>query len=200
MATFTGFTTADLATIQGDFQAAEQRCMKCLNSLVLSMKMEYDPQAKDLAPTYVLSAKAVQLLTEAFSTDGSDEGLLETIKNTFAGFRGRAASLSVSYEPQQAAPNQWDFAAFVKSSEPNKMFIRPEYFRAVAGGKATAKPQLDRVLALIHEYVHLRFPTNPGDGHPGGQFLSFGRGPLGVAANDAVRNPYCYEYYAQFVS
>jgi hypothetical protein len=90
----------------------------------------------------------------------------------------------VSARPQ---PGVIEFDAFVDRTRPNTIFLRREYF---------AKTADERALTLLHEYVHMVFPNNPGDGHPGGQQISFGRAVMGIPFADASRNPYCYQYYA----
>jgi hypothetical protein len=199
MATFVHFSPSDLSTIQDDFKAAERRCMRCLNSLTLSPRLSRPPGGGDPVMDLVLRSETVTLLKEAFGTDGGDEGLLDTIKNVFTTFSGRASRLAVSFVPKSSAPNKWDFDAYTKPSEANSLYVRDGYFRKSSGKSTVANPQSDRVLTLIHEHVHLIFSRNPGDGHPGGQFLYFGRTTLGAAASDAVKNPYCYQYYAEFV-
>jgi hypothetical protein len=85
----------------------------------------------------------------------------------------------VSARPQ---PGVIEFDAFVDRTKPNTIFLRSEYF---------AKTADERALTLLHEYVHMAFPNNPGDGHPGGQQISFGRAVMGIPFVDASRNPYC---------
>jgi hypothetical protein len=91
----------------------------------------------------------------------------------------------------QSRENQLDSAAFVVVGRPNEIFFRNSYFDITRSQ--------DRAALLIHEFVHLRYPDNPESGHPGGRgtFHFDGRGRVGIAAPQAVRNPYCYEYYAQ---
>jgi hypothetical protein len=132
----------------------------------------------------------VQLLQEAFSIDGSDDQQVGRIKDTFLTFGPRMANALVRFAPHQAAPNRWDFAAFVDPSRPTDLFIRPGYFGLQA---------VDRAATLIHEYIHMKYPNNSGDGHPGGQYISFTRASLNVPFDQAVRNPYCFQYYAQYV-
>ena len=75
-----------------------------------------------------------------------------------------------------------EFDALVDRTRPNTIFLRREYFNKTAD---------ERALTLLHEYVHMAFPNNPGDGHPGGQQISFGRAVMGIPFVDASRNPYC---------
>jgi hypothetical protein len=70
----------------------------------------------------------------------------------------------------------------------NEIFVTAAYF--------PPRPASDRVLTLIHEFIHL---FNRAPGHPGGQFTFFQRATLGLDFDDAVLNPYCYEGFARFL-
>jgi hypothetical protein len=129
------------------------------------------------------------LLRLAFHLSGGGDAFwsqVDPIKNTFLGFQPRADRMRVARDASRPTgnANAIEFVAFTKSTEANAMFIRDTYFN---------RPQRDRALTLIHEYVHLRNPLNSGDGHPGGVVILFEEGDVGVDYPNAIRNPYCYQ-------
>jgi hypothetical protein len=101
------------------------------------------------------------------------------------------ARVDFQFAAGQCRDSQWESAAFVLVGRPNEIFVRNSFF--------DISRSQERAALLIHEFVHLRYPESPESGHPGGRgtFHPGGRGRVGIAAPQAVRNPYCYEYYAE---
>jgi hypothetical protein len=115
------------------------------------------------------------------------------IKDTFLGFQPRSDRLTVTRHTSRATgdPNSMEFTAFTKSSDRDSIFIRDVYF---------SRSPTDRALILVHEYVHLRNPMNPGNGHPGGIVIMFDKeGDVGIDYDDAIKNPYCYQHFVEWL-
>ena len=83
-----------------------------------------------------------------------------------------------------------EFLAFTKPDDEKSIFVRDIFFQRSARYRA---------ITLIHEYVHLRFPQNQGDGHPGGTIIMFEEGEIGIKYEDAIKNPYCYQYFVDWL-
>jgi hypothetical protein len=71
----------------------------------------------------------------------------------------------------------------------NAIWLRPLYFRLSSR---------DRGLTLIHEHVHI-VRTSGNDPHPGGVRVNFGATSLDIPYAKALNNPYCYQYYADWI-
>ncbi len=133
---------------------------------------------------------AMTLLQEAFGMDSADPRQVEQIRAVYRGFAARMATANLEFHPGIGDPAALEFDSFPDRARTNTILVRPSYF---------FKAPVDRALTLLHHYVHLRFPRNPGDGHPGGMLAMFARGSMRMAFQDASRNPYCYEYFARFL-
>jgi hypothetical protein len=131
------------------------------------------------------------LLQLTFHLSGSGDDFWDKvgpIKDSFLGFQPRSDRLTVTRHTSRATgdPNSMEFTAFTKSSDRDSIFIRDVYF---------SRSPTDRALILVHEYVHLRNPMNPGNGHPGGIVIMFDKeGDVGIDYDDAIKNPYCYQF------
>jgi hypothetical protein len=94
-------------------------------------------------------------------------------------------------EVSQAAKQIWRFGS--------------QLSRGVCGSPAifdvipTTLPHLMTALELLRFRI---IPTTlpRGDGHPGGQIIMFQPGNIQIDYSNAIRNPYCYQYYADWVS
>ena len=170
MARFQGFGEAQIAILTADIEAARQ-----IAAAAARMPLE-----------------TATLLWEAFGIDGvdPDRAQVHRVKSVYAGFAAQMARATLVFYPGIGNARDPEFDSFPDRSRPNTILVRSSYF---------FKTPFDRALTLLHHSVHLRFPQNPGDGHPGGSSPSFSRGPLRIAFDDASRNPYCYEYFARFL-
>ena len=186
--TFAGLNAAQTTIVTKDIAQARQLAMRAVNSMTLSAIAA--PGSRDYS--YGIRPAAARLLYEAFciSETQPNPDQVDKVKNVFLSFDGRMQGTAFTFVPGRAKPGVIEFEAFTDRTKPNTVFLRVEYF---------AKPDAERPLTLLHEYVHLVFSNNPGDGHPGGQQIAFGRTVMGIPFADASRNPYCYEYYAHYI-
>ncbi len=189
MPTFAGLNAAQTTIVTKDIAQARQLAMRAVNSMTLSA-IAAPGGSRDYS--YGIRPAAAKLLYEAFCINETqpDPDQVDKVKNVFLSFAGRMQGTAFTFVPGRAKPGVIEFEAFTDRTKPNTIFLRVEYF---------AKADADRPLTLLHEYVHLVFSNNPGDGHPGGQKIAFGRTVMGIPFADASRNPYCYEYYAHYV-
>ncbi len=179
---FVGFNDRQLKTLMADFVEASRLCMCAVNSLLLTPQMQMKQRTKELLQ-----------LTFHLSPIGDESwDKVDPIKITYLSFQPRTDRMVVSFDASSPTGNSntIEFHAFTKSSDPNSVFIRGQYF---------PNDRRYRALTLIHEHVHLCNPLNPGDGHPGGAIIMFDEGDVGVEYVDAIRNPYCYQYFADWV-
>lgn len=181
MRNFQGFAQGEQTVVEARSADAEALCMLCANKLTLST-----------SPKPEIGA----LLSEAFNITKRDEA--REVMDTFMMAKMRLGQVTYKRDTTPKAPNAWEAAAYVIASstvDANSIFIRNEFFGEL---------KLDQTTKLIHECVHLRYPNNPGDGHPGGKFMMFNgqrlKKKLPFTTQQAIRNPYCYEYFAQVVS
>jgi hypothetical protein len=190
MPIFVGLNAAQTASVTKDIAQARQLAMRAVNSMILTAKAA-PGGSRDY--TYGIRPAVAKLLYEAFCMNATqpDPDQVEKVKNVFFSFDGRMQGTTFTFVPGRAKPGVMEFEAFTDRTKPNTIFLRVEYF---------AKPTSERPLTLIHEYVHLVFSNNPGDGHPGGQQINFTRTAMGIPFADASRNPYCYEYYAHYLN
>jgi hypothetical protein len=196
MATFQGLSQTQINSLTADITAAGQLAMRSMSSMTLSAMAAFQPSTGTgvvRGYNYGIRPGVLTLLSEAFDIDPQDPDTddIDFIKRVYGAFAGRMQVTSLRFAPGTGNPNVLEFDAFADRTQPNTIFVRNAFF---------SKAAPDRAITLLHEYVHLRFPNNSGDGHPGGQMVMFGRGRMGIAFDDASRNPYCYEYFARFVS
>jgi hypothetical protein len=184
---FVGLNAAQIRSVALDIAQARQLAMRAMNSMTLSAMVAAPGGSRDY--NFGIRPSVAKLLNEAFdiSETQPDPDQVDKVKNVFFSFDGRMQGTTFTFVPGKAKPGVIEFEAFADRTKPNTIFLRVEYF---------AKAAADRPVTLLHEYVHLVFSNNPGDGHPGGQQIMFGRGVMGIPFADASRNPYCYEYYA----
>lgn len=191
MAISHGFTPTRSSTLNADIQAAGQLAMSAVTSMTLSAMPAYKP-GRPTEYDYRIRPAVAELLNEAFAIDARDPDADQVgiVKNVYGAFTGRMQVTTFRFAPGAGDPKKMEFDAYVDRTKPNTIFVRSTYFDKVAS---------ERVEIILHEYVHLRFPHNPGDGHPGGVKLMFGRGSMGIPFSSASSNPYCYEYYAKYL-
>lgn len=180
MTTLIGFSTSQKKVLEADIVLARQLAMRAVNSLVLTSSGRP-------------GEKTAQLAWWVFTVESDSRfwDRVEPIKNVYLSFAGRSETVSIKHDASPPAANVIEFDAYVPPGFDNLMFIRNEYFK---------KQPRDRAVTLIHESVHLRFRDNPGDGHPGGQIIMFQPGNIQIGYDDAIRNAYCYQYYADWIS
>lgn len=135
-------------------------------------------------------ATAATLFREAFAIDLTDGEHAECIRSVYSGFAARMSTANLEFHAGIGDAAVLEFDSFPDRTRVDTILVRSSYF---------FKAPVDRALTLLHHYVHLRFPRNPGDGHPGGMVAMFARGNMRIAPEDACRNPYCYEYFARFL-
>ena len=191
MATFDGLNQTQINSLTADIDAARQLAMACMSSMTLSAIAATQPGG-GRGYNYAIRPAVGRLLNEAFGIDATnpDPAQVDQVKNMFGAFAGRMQNTTFKLAPGAGNPAVLEFDAFVDRNVANTIFVRAAYFLKAAP---------ERAITLIHEYVHLRFQNNPGDGHPGGAVLMFTRGNIGIPFASAVLNPYCYDYYARFV-
>lgn len=177
-----GFNATQTRTLTSDFAEAARFCMVAVNSLIINAQMQINQRPQDL----------LKLAFHISASDANFDDEVQTIKNTFISIPGRATVVTVSHDTSHptAATNTIEFVAFTKDSSPNFVFVRDAYF---------SRAQRDRALTLMHECVHLIYPPSSGDGHPGGVVIMFAEGDVGIDYNDASKNPYCYQYFVDWL-
>lgn len=170
MANFTGFSEAEIAILKADLEAARQIA----------------------AAAAALRPETSTLFQEAFGIDPAapEPERVNQVRSVYAGFATRMATAALVFDPGRGNACDPEFDSFPDRTRPNTILVRRAYF---------FKSPFDRALTLLHHYVHLQFPLNPGGGHPGGCVPAFARGSMRIAFDDASRNPYCYEYFARFL-
>jgi hypothetical protein len=136
--------------------------------------------------------KTDALLREAFGIGISDANERIFVKKKFESCAQRMGKMLFVYttkQPPGGDENDMKYGAWVLPPpyEPFKIFVSDAYFKI-------KQPELRSAL-LIHEVMHkLDMPDHPGKV----VFSMIERTPLGVASKDAVRNPYCYQYFAEW--
>ncbi|MGD0568540.1 MAG: hypothetical protein ABSA78_09050 [Candidatus Sulfotelmatobacter sp.] len=179
---FVGLNPSQTRTLTSDFTEAGRLCMVAVNSLIVNPQMQINQRPQEL----------LRLAFHISSGDSDFDDEVQTIKNTFLVIPSRANQLTVSRDtsPPTGASNTIEFLAFTKNSEANSIFLRDGYFSLA---------QRERALTLIHESVHLIYPANFGDGHPGGVVIMFAEGDVGIDYDNASKNPYCYQYFVDWL-
>jgi len=174
---FSGFEDTETKTLQVALTQARDMCMRCANSLV------YHPNG--------LPKRTVSLLSDAFDIRRDEREKIRNIQSKFLSFSSRMTktTLTKATAENSSSSNELEHKAFVVSDNVWEIFIvSPSFFR---------KPSRVRALTLIHEYIHLLFPTG---GHPGGEEVLFERSRMGIPYDDASRNAYCYENFADWLT
>lgn len=181
-ATYHGFNEHHKRTVQADLLEAKRFCVVASNSLIVNSDIDINPRPKEL-------------LRKVFSLAGSGDDFLDKvnpIKDTFLGFSPRVEQASVRHDSSRPTgdPNSTEFLAFTKTTDDKSIFLRDVYFK---------RDQRTRALVLVHEYVHLRYPADPPNDHPGGVLALFAETDIGIDYDDAIHNPYCYQYFIDWL-
>src|SRR5947209_13479201 len=180
--TFTGFSGTQKSKLQSDIHQAKTLTMTAVNSLLYTL---------DGRP----SIRTATLLAWAFALPPGDPQIwdkIEPIKTTFGVFSSRIDRVAFVHDTKPASTGEIDFDAYVITpSSTDKIFVRDSFL-----GKHDPR---DRALTLIHEFVHL-VHTQFGEDHPGGAVISFDASSLGVPYDKAIKNPYCYQAFADWIS
>tara|TARA_B100000809_G_scaffold150473_1_gene147974 strand:- start:94 stop:651 length:558 start_codon:yes stop_codon:yes gene_type:complete len=173
---FSGFEDTETHALQMALTQARDMCTRCTTSLV------YHPNG--------LPRRTVSLLNDAFDIRRNERDKIRNIQSKFLSFGTRMTKTTLTKTTENSSSsNELGHKAFVVSNNVREIFIvSPSFFR---------QPPRVRALTLIHEYIHLLFPT---DGHPGEQQVLFERSRLGIPYDDASRNAYCYEYFADWLT
>ncbi|MCC9602284.1 hypothetical protein LOC67_17150 [Stieleria sp. JC731] len=169
---FRGFPTRKLETIIADLLYAKRLSQQCASKLVLSRT------PKD---------KLDQLLRDTFSISLRETDKVRQIQSKFLSFRPRMEKTVFIYKGnQRKQPGFMSEDAWVVHAEPFNIYVAQSYFRNQARYRAAL---------LIHEYIH---HVNDRSGHPGGDQVAFGRTSIGLPFIQAVKNPWCYQYFAMW--
>jgi hypothetical protein len=213
MTEYSRFAKRHLRVIKDDVVRAQRLSAQCSN--VLLAKPRWD-------------GRVVQLLRDTFRIDDRDQDKIEFIRNRFFNFGERIQRTTFAFNTKPRKKGELDNNAYVDlhplreagappySNKPlTEIFIRPGYFDLSLE---------DRAVLLIHEYIHLL--QRPGEvAHPDAQGKDAAvmkdldatsgksgkdqpwtpdmdnklRPRLGIPYDKAVRNPYCYEYFARWL-
>jgi len=154
--TFIGFSAQQQHTLQADLTLAKKLAMSAVNSMLLTF-------------TGRPADQTAQLLWWVFTVRADKDvwDRVDPIKSAYLAFGLRLDTVSLNYDSSPPAPNTIEFDAYVRPGHASQIFCRSPYF---------AKTPRDRALTLIHEFVHLRFSDNSGDGHSGGQIIMSSQG------------------------
>lgn len=192
---------AEKKMVTVDLEKARQIARRCTMLLVVPMTFPASPKVAPPKPGS-LQEKVVSLLMDTFAIDGSDRHQVALIQRRFMSFEGRSRVIEFEKTDRHAPKDQSTMGhiAFVEYPPPpgdmtnNTVFLTPAYFREQDPG--------ERARTIIHEFVHM---FNAGPGHPddtgnpdNGQFDLQMRAPMGIRFENALFNPYCYEYFAKW--
>jgi len=165
------FTPQQLLRIIADVQEAARLSQKCMNALAAT------PSPK---------SELVSLLRRTFDVSLDDRNAIHSIQERFTrcwrAIDGADFQVSAQMDPHHFAETSHDGGA------KKLVYISRQYFNA---------PPLFCHAALIHEMIH-HFNGRRSDAHPGGIKPS-GKLPLGIPFQQAVLNPYCYQWFAIYL-
>lgn len=177
--TFRHFSALHLSRIKADVVAAKALSQQCLNSLI------YRPGGP--------AQETRELLFDTFMIPSSvwrDDGgwdQLDKIKLRFGAFGPRIDRAIISFHDAPRNSKQLEFGAFVKEGS-DEIFISSVFF----GNHSTRS----RAATLIHEFIHL---VQVRRDHPGGEKVMFDQTTMQIPFDQAVDNPYCYQYFAEWI-
>jgi len=183
MAKLSGFNPAQTSKLQADIERAKKLAMKCNNRLIMH-------QDGSLAREIGL------LLEDTFGISGADRGQVSQIADRFFSFRGRMDTVKMTFTTQNSSnQNTMGHSAFVNfklgglGGHGNEILVTASYFQ---------NGDLERAGTLIHEHIHL---VNGVPGHPphNTALKFFQRTKIGIDFRDAFFNPYCYQYFAEWL-
>lgn len=180
--TFTDFDSTQQHRLKAAITEAKSLTMTAVNSLLYTL---------DGRP----SVRTATFLAWAFALPPGDPQIwdkIEPIKTTFGVFSSRVDRVAFVHDAKPASKTEIDFDAYVVTPSPtDKIFVRNSFLNK--------HDPRERALTLIHEMVHL-IHTQFGEDHPGGVVISFDASSLGVPYDKAIKNPYCYQAYADWIS
>jgi hypothetical protein len=177
--TFRHFSALHLSQIKADVVAAKVLSNKCLNSLIYRPGGPQRAIQQLLFDTFMIPSSVWQ------SDDGWDQ--LDKIKLRFGAFGARIDRTTISFHNARPDPKHLEFGAFVKDGA-DEIFISSQFF-----GNHSRQ---SRAATLIHEFIHL---VQAPRGHPGGVKVMFEQTSMDIPFKQAVDNPYCYQYFAEWI-
>jgi hypothetical protein len=177
--TFRHFSAVQLSQIKADVVAAKALSQQCLNSLTYRPGGPQQATQQLLFDTFMIPSSVWQ------RDDGWDQ--LDRIKLRFSAFGPRIDRATLSFHSAPSDPKQLEFGAFVKSGS-EEIFITSQFFRNHS--------RQSRAATLIHEFIHL---VQVMPGHPGGVKVMFEQTSMDIPFEQAVDNPYCYQYFAEWI-
>ena len=198
--TFQGFESPQRLIIEDDLRYAVDLIVECVNAL------RYEPPSTPLMTGGIYpkvpkqqemqQAKLEKLLQDTFDIGRDDRDRVGIILDRFREFPTRMQRITFIYSDEyRGDETHITYGAWVKEQETGSVYISDNYFKLL-DPSAEKKRRLERSVTLIHEYIHLIFP---GEGHPGGVFQSDDRAKIGVPFDEAIKNAYCYEYFAYWL-
>ncbi|MEX2561433.1 MAG: peptidoglycan-binding domain-containing protein [Pirellulales bacterium] len=195
---FQGFTPAQEQTLRSDLQLARDISKRCTSILVpgpRNLPRRPGSIPFPVPPQTTLHPEVSGLLMDTFDIDGSNDALVFPIRQRYMNFSPRMHN-TIFIFTEEHAPTQTHMghAAFVRFNtlRPfiSEIFFTKAYFDTVEPKK--------RACTIIHEYIHM---VNIQPGHPGsteGGMALFSRTRMGIEYGNAVLNPYCYDYFAEW--
>lgn len=182
MTTFDGFPPNRLKTIKADLGQARKLSTSCTNSLLLRPGNPKISIMELLRDTFMITIQDWQ------KSRGWD--MAGKVKDVFFSFGPRIDRTKLIYtRTSPTDPGEMQLGAYVIANRPTEIHVTASYFKE-------SKPK-SRAAVLIHEYVHL---LDPRKGHPGGVKIVFGgQTALEIPYAQAVANPYCYQYFAEWL-
>lgn len=182
MIKYVGFNPDDLKIIKNDVNDAKKLAQRCTNALIYRPGGPAFTTQKLLFDTFMISTRDWK---SAKNWDKAGK-----LRMLFGSFGVRMERVTCKFSKTSPTdPGEMKLGAFVKASEPNVIYLTPLYFKMAT--------QKKRSVILIHEFIHL---VQRQKGHPGGVKIIFGgQTPLGIPFDKAVDNPYCHQYFAEWL-
>jgi hypothetical protein len=182
MSKYIGFNLKDLKAFKEDVLLAKQLAQRCMNALVYRPGGPTQKIQKLLLDTFMIS------LYDWESEKNWDK--VGDIRMRFGSFGGRMDIVTCSYTRKYPVkPGEMPPMAYIDPQKTNFIFITPLYYKKTV--------QKYRSATLIHEFIHL---IQRQSGHPGSiQIIFGGQTYLGIPFDKAFDNPYCYQYFAEWL-
>ncbi|MFO7524131.1 MAG: hypothetical protein R6W68_01635 [Ignavibacteriaceae bacterium] len=182
MANFIGFSPKDLNTVTNDVVAAKQLAQRCENALI------YRPGGATLKMQKLLLDTFMIPLQDWESEKNWDKA--GKLRMRFGSFGKRIDIITCAYlQNYQNKPGEMPQIAFYDPGKHNVINITPHYFINTT--------QKYRSATLIHEFIHM---VQDKIGHSGNIQITFeGQIYLGIPFDLAYDNPYCYQYFAEWL-
>jgi len=181
MTKFERFSVIQLSTIKGDVAAAKQLAKRCMNALIYRPGGPTHTIQKLLFDTFMISVRDWN--------SGNNWDKSGDVQMNFGAFGGRMDIITCRYsEKSPTEKGKLEFGAYVSKFEPNIIFLTPHYFNNAN--------QKRRAATLIHEFIHMVQKKGP---HPGKVPIMFQQAHLGIPFDQAIDNPYCYQYFAEWL-